>query len=378
MKKILYIGDGATLSHVLRPLELAERFYDEHKQHIDKIEVHFACDIKYRSFITNKEFIFHEITSMDSEVFLESLRLGENVFTYEYLSDCLREDEEIINLIKPNIIYSDFRFSMYICAYYHKIQYYCITNAYWSIYSLIERPLLGTIDISSASMYSRKRLEKNYSRYVSKFLRDYNFLRRERNMSVVESIEEMYCAGDFVLYADLPEFAPVSELRSNESYIGPVTGKIKSFLNIETEEAVEKIKHIKNNSDSFVVYLSLGSSGNNEVLENCLKVLDKINAKVFLTTAGKVVGKTPQNVYKYNYLYADTVLPFIDLAITNGGSGSNYQMYEHNVELIALPDNVDQFLSSSMIERLHLGTVIWPDKASDYNILLDTILKIIK
>lgn len=135
MKKILYIGEGVTLSHILRPLELAEKCYDEYEICKENVEIHFVCDERYKLFITYKNFFFHKITTMSSESFLEHLNSGEKVFDYEYLSNCLREDEEIVNSIVPDIIYSDFRFSMYICAYKHNIQYYSITNAYWSPYS---------------------------------------------------------------------------------------------------------------------------------------------------------------------------------------------------------------------------------------------------
>lgn len=117
MKKNLYIGEGVTLSHILRPLELAEKCYDEYAISKENVEIHFACDERYKLFITNKNFIFHKITTMSSESFLKSLKSGEKVFDYEYLSNCLREDEELVNSIMPDIIYSDYRFSMYnLCA----------------------------------------------------------------------------------------------------------------------------------------------------------------------------------------------------------------------------------------------------------------------
>lgn len=225
-------------------------------------------------------------------------------------------------------------------------------------------------------MYSKKALEKNYLRYVSKFLRDYNYILTENNMNIVESIEEMYCNGDFTLFADLPELAPVSKLRPNERYIGPITGKIKKFLSPETEEAIAKIKKVKDTSNSLIVYLSLGSLGNYEVLKNCFCVLSEINAKVFITAAEEVIDELPENVYMYKYLYVDYILPFIDLAITNGGSGANYQAYEHNVKLIALPSNVDQLLSCSMIEIQNAGIVITRNNANDFDTLLDAVLKI--
>lgn len=378
MKRVLYIGEGVTASHVIRPLELAEKLYSESICSGEEVEIHFACDKTYKKFIQNERFIFHEITSMKSAIFQQRLKEGKVIFDYEYLSECMKEDEVLLRNIKPSLIISDFRFTMRICAKKYDIPFHVIANAYWSPKSLIERPMNWGSNGGGNQFYSKKDLEKNYLRYVSRFLRDYNYLLSENDMEMVESIEDMYCSGDAVLYADIESFAPVSSLRENEKYIGPVTGKIEYFRTKETDYALSKIKQLKETADRSLVYLSMGSSGNFSIIENYLTVLAEQNVNIIVTGGELNITSSQKNVYSSSYLYMEDIMPYMDVAITNGGSGANYQAYEAKVPIIALPSNVDQVLACARIEQLKAGIVIpdWKLKTSDA--IVNTLLDILK
>lgn len=373
-KRVLYIGEGVTLSHLVRPLELAER--QCRIGNSDEI-VHFACDERYYDFIVSKNWKYHKIHTMSQDTFFKRLNSGQVVFDYEYLSNCMNEDEALIEEINPHVIYSDFRLSMYICARRHKITYYAITNAYWSQYSLIERPVKWINKKMVLNACNMQFSKKNYVRYVGRFLRDYNYIRIENGMPIVESIEELYCAGDYTLFSDIPELAPVSNLMPNESYIKPLTGKIEYFKTKETEEALKKIQKIKNASNDCLVYLSMGTSGDYSVLSELLKILSGFNVNVFLTIANNVVIDLPDNVYCYSYLYIDAIMPYMDVAITNGSSGSVYQAYLNGVKIIAIPTNVDQVLACSKIEEQDLGYIIDKDVYNRYSIFEDIIAQVI-
>lgn len=376
MKHILYIGEGVTLSHLVRPLELAEMHCRNRKdRHSEKI--HFACDERYSDFLTCENLEYHKIHTMSGNTFFERLNSGQIVFDYEYLSNCIKEDESLIKTIHPDIIYSDFRFSMYICAKKYNITYYAITNAYWSPYSLVERPIMWQSKKITLNICNWKFMKKNYLRYVSKFLRDYNFLRVENGMPIVESIEELYCSGDYTLFTDIPKLAPVSKLMPTEFYISPLTGKIKYFKTKDTEIVLRMIQELKKNPNIYLAYLSMGTSGDYSILSKVLMELEDINIKVFMTVANNTIIDLPNNVYCYSYLYVDAIMPYMDVAITNGGSGSIYQAYLNGVKVIAIPDNVDQILASSKIEETNVGYVIDKNSYNSFVTFKDKIIQII-
>lgn len=397
MKKILYVGDGVTLAHVVRPLELAERKLgesgsqknvcdsrenetDSHESAAGEIQVHFACDEKYKSLLVVSDIVYHPIHTMDREIFLNRLASGQPVFDYTYLAQCMAEDETLIEEICPDEIYMDFRFTMYLCAKKHGVRCATITNAYWSAFSLIDRPVFGMNVVSGQSFSNSLMAKKGYARYVSRFLRDLNFLRVEQGMEEVSSIEEMYCAGDVTLFADFPELAPVSVLALTESYIGPLTGKIKAFQTPETEDALRRIKKIKENPKARFVYFSLGSSGDYGKIQDYLSAFGEINAYFFVTVAhyektDKIINaeKHEENVFCYHNLNVDAIMPYMDLAITNGGSGANYQAYENHVKIIAMPDNVDQMLASSKLEEVGAGIVLDKNQRANGKLLGEKI-----
>jgi UDP:flavonoid glycosyltransferase YjiC (YdhE family) len=126
----------------------------------------------------------------------------------------------------------------------------------------------------------------------------------------------MYTEGSYVLYPDIPEFVPASNLPTNHRYVGicqwtPPTAK-PDWWDRMLEDPKPK------------VFISLGSSGPLRALPALLEALSKLPVAVLIATSGRTMPRLRPGAY-----VAD-LLPFTETArqarvvVSHGGSGGLY------------------------------------------------------
>jgi UDP:flavonoid glycosyltransferase YjiC (YdhE family) len=107
------------------------------------------------------------------------------------------------------------------------------------------------------------------------------------------------------------------------------------------------------------VYVTLGSSGPAEVLQNVLDGLAGLPLELIASTAGRVEALcVPANARVADMLPGDQACKAADLVICNGGSPGTYQALAHGKPVIGLATNMDQFLNMVAVEHAGCGRLL--------------------
>jgi UDP:flavonoid glycosyltransferase YjiC (YdhE family) len=167
----------------------------------------------------------------------------------------------------------------------------------------------------------------------------------------------MYTEGSYVLYPDIPEFVPASNLPANHRYVGicqwtPPTAKPDWWDRMLADQRPK-------------VFISLGSSGPLRALPALLEALSKLPVAVLIATSGRTMPRFGPGAY-----VAD-LLPFTETAaqarvvVSHGGSGGLYPAIAAGTPVLGIPSNADQQLSTAVLEESGAGLGVRVEEASE-------------
>jgi len=190
------------------------------------------------------------------------------------------------------------------------------------------------------------------------FAFELNRIRKHYGLETKNDFRQLYTDGDFNAYLDLPEFSEIKKLPENHFFLGPV------LWNATGPELPHKIEN--------GIYISMGSTGNNELIAPILKAV--LNTKAFVILSGISDAEKIELLRKYPDLInrswvqqlvdPDRILGQCNLTICHGGSGTVYQSLAHGTPVLCFPSNPDQYLVSYAVHNHNLGDYIEKGKSS--------------
>lgn len=350
-KRILFVAEAATLAHVARPLVLSAGL------DASRFDLFMACEL--RSHWLLREFPGERLTldSMGSAHFLTALAQGKPLFDEITLHRYVRADLALIDQIQPDVIVGDFRLSLSVSARLSGIPYVTISNCYWSPYwrplryPVPNLPLTRMLPLPIADMLFQVARPLAFALHC----RPLNQVRRHYGLASLGSdLRRIYTDADQTLYADVPELFPGVQLPVHHHFIGPVLWS----------PPVSKPDWWDDLPDNRpVVYVTLGSSGQVNLLPQVLDALSALNVTVIASTAGGVVpDHLPVNARVAAYLPGEEAARRASLVICNGGSPTSQQALVSGVPVIGIASNLDQFLNMKTIQDAGAGAVIRTDR----------------
>ncbi|MCB9757569.1 MAG: hypothetical protein H6753_03985 [Candidatus Omnitrophica bacterium] len=355
-KKILFVGEGASLAHIVRPLALS-KYLD-----LDRFEISFACAEWYQWLIDDSGFTFHPLLTMPGEEFRQLLNRGKPLYDQQRLKEYIDSELILLKKISPDLVISDFRLSLNISTAVYQLPHIAFANAFWSPYST-QRRILPNLPIGKLAGRTLGQIIFDMSYPLASYLfhaKGINELRKSYHLPILKSLEEVYTCGNWTLYLDIPSLAPTKDLPSHQKYIGPIL----EMPHIPLPEWWQQWP-----KDKPIVYVSLGSTGDVPVLEKIIRSLDRPEITVLLATAQRITRKHwPKNFFVAPYIPGQEAAKNAHLMLFNGGSGSAYQPLSCGRPVIGFPTNMDQFLCISMIAAQGAGKLITSDKATIKNI----------
>ena len=345
-KRILFIGEAVTLAHIARPFVLANSL-DQ-----NNYDVHFACDERFNNLFDFEGLNIHPIYSISSERFLRALSKGSPVYDFFSLKNYVEEDLKILEEVNPDVVVGDFRLSLAISAKLRQTAYVTITNAYWGPYTIQKYPV-PEIPITSVFGPKIAQFLFNLARPVAFGLHTLPFNKACKHFGVPplsNDLREIYTQADLTLYADPLELFHTGTLPINHKFVGPILWSPNTKLPAWWQDVPNDIP---------AVFLTLGSSGNRNVLPQILNTLGRLPVTVLLSTAGHDFETSlPENTFKAKFLPGQVVCNRADLVICNGGSPSTYQSLAEGTPVIGIPSNLDQFLNMQALQNYGVGTTI--------------------
>lgn len=345
--RILFLAETVTLAHFARPLVLAQALDP------GRYDIHLAADPRYRDLMEDTPHVsFMPIHSIPSARFTRALARGKPVYDQQTLARYAAEDIRLLEELRPDLVVGDFRLSLAVSAPATGIPYATITNAYWSPYARTRYPVpeLPMVRLLGVSLGQRL---FDIARPLAFALhaRPLNRLRRRYGLpSLGHDVRAAYTWADYTLYAEIPEAVPMAPLPTSHRYLGPILWS----THCQTPDWWHALP-----TDRPVVYVTLGSSGQSELLPRILQALADSDVTVIASTAGKTRHRDqPANAFTADYLPGDLATRRASLVICNGGSLTTYQALAAGVPVIGIASNMDQLLNMQMLERMGAGITI--------------------
>jgi UDP:flavonoid glycosyltransferase YjiC (YdhE family) len=344
--RILFVAEAVTLAHVARPLALA-RSLDP-----GSFDIHFARHPRYRELMGQVEFSEHEIHSIAPQQFMQALASGSPLYDFATLKQYVEEDLKLISAIQPDIIVGDFRLTLAVSARKAAIPYVALGNAYWSPHC--------TQDYTVPELPFTRMLGPAVGQWVFSLARPVAFalhcvpmhrLTRSYGMpSLGCDLRRVYTNGDYTLYADIPELYQMSNMPATHRFIGPVDWSPEFPLPDWWGELPQDVPF---------VYVTLGSSGQAELLPTLVAALGQLEVTALVSTAGAPLPReTPDNVFVAPYLPGEKCVELASLVICNGGSPGTYQALLRGVPVIGIATNLDQYLNMGAIVKTGAGQLL--------------------
>lgn len=289
-QRILFVGEAATLAHVVRPFVLA-RSLDP-----SRYEVHFACDPRFNKLLGPLPFPHHPIHTVPSEEVLLKIAQGRLFYNTRTLRKYIAADRKILNEIAPDVVVGDNRLSLSVSARLAGIPYIAIANAYWSPQARRRFPLP---DVPWTRFFGVRPVSILYRLYRPLIFALYclplNWLRRKHGLSSLGwDLCRIFTDGDYTLYADVPELVPTYNLPANHRYLGPV---------LWSPDVKPPTWWHSLPTDRPIIYATLGSSGGKNLLQVVLNALADLPVTVIAATAGRNhLKNVPANAFVADYL----------------------------------------------------------------------------
>jgi UDP:flavonoid glycosyltransferase YjiC (YdhE family)/ubiquinone/menaquinone biosynthesis C-methylase UbiE len=354
-RRVLLFAEAVTLAHVARPLALARaldrRLYD----------VVLASDPRFASLSPGLPFPVRSVTSVSTDRFLKSLDRGSPVYDVETLRSYVREDLEVIRETEPDVIVGDFRLSLSVSARLAGVPYMAITDACWSPYgrqrySLGEHPMAQLLGVTAAQAVFRLIRPLAFAYHCLPL----NRVRREFGLpSLGYDLRHAYTDADEVLYADIPELAPLLGLPENHHYLGPVLWS-PAVAPPDWWPAVSRQRP--------VIYVTFGTSGHSDtLLPLTLRALADLPVSVVAATAGRTsAGRPiPGNAFVTDFLDGQRAAARSSLVICNGGTLTVQQALCARVPVLGIASNMNQHLNMRTVRRTGAGELLRAGSATE-------------
>jgi UDP:flavonoid glycosyltransferase YjiC (YdhE family) len=121
-------------------------------------------------------------------------------------------------------------------------------------------------------------------------------------------------------------------------------------------------------SERPVIYLTLGTVvATDEILQPAIDGLASLDAEVLVTLGsapGSDLGPVPSNVHVEAFVDQARLMPYLDLVVHHGGSGTILAALVNGVPQVLTPKGADQFLNGDLIATAGLAEVLLPGEST--------------
>jgi UDP:flavonoid glycosyltransferase YjiC (YdhE family) len=351
--KILFVAEAVTLAHVGRPIALARALDPQ------LYDVHFACAAGYDFCFADCAFTRWDIRSIPGQQFLDALAQGKPVYDAATLSRYVEDDLALLAQVQPDVVVGDFRLSLSVSARIAKVPYVAVINAYWSPhvaqrYQVPNIPLTRFLPVPVATVLFRAARPLAFAMHSLPL----NGVRRKHGLPALGfDLRRVYTDADHTLYADVPEMFPPVAMPARHSYLGPVTWSPP----LATPDWWDTLP-----ADKPIVYVTLGSSGQGELLPLVMQALSSLPVTVIAATAGNIdLAAVPANAHVARFLPGEAAAGRASLVICNGGSPTSNQALAAGVPVLGIASNLDQFLNMDGVTSAGAGKLLRADRLTE-------------
>ncbi len=340
-RRILFVAEAISLAHVARTTALADTL------NRDEFDIHFASSGEFAFCHADRQWQFHRVHSISTQCFQRRLELGLPVYSRADLECYIADDLRLIEAVSPELIVHDFRLSMSIAARLANVPLLSLCNAHWSPYV---RPMpVQAPNLPIARLLGYRLMDTIFRALWPLANRMHvapiNSVRRQYGLPPYGSLSEFYCDGDVVMYSDTAQLTPLDAAPASHCHIGSVIWSPQTVYPAWWGQAV--------NCRERRVYITLGSSGNTDLLPDVIAACRSAGLVCLVATAGHcdMVHRVhrPPAVYAADFLPGSESAALADFVICNGGSATSHQALAQGRAVLGICSNLDQVLTMQRI-----------------------------
>ncbi|MCD2451335.1 hypothetical protein GO003_013130 [Methylicorpusculum oleiharenae] len=354
--KIVAVANAHALAHVSRLLEIAKIL----KMH--EHEIVFAGYGKFLQIARDAGFEIEVLPYISIEQIIKAVRSQKlnELYRFTELESFIKAEIDFLKRVKPDLVLIDNRPTARTSADYCGIKTVSVLNVHMSSFRKLPffspgdyMGLLGFLDPIETKIECYF-----YDRFV---MNDLNKVRKK--MGLKPYFGNQHEEGDLSLFADIPEFNPVSHLANHTRYVGPITW----HNDFPAPACLDKLE--KNRK---TIYVSLGS----ESLEGLVEELGELTSLgvQIIVACGKLPKQwnqdLPPHFFLEEYVNTDKVLTKCDLVCCHGGNGTLYQALAFGLPVVAVATHAEQYIGAKRIEQLGLGRALTLDRVRKKGILV--------
>jgi UDP:flavonoid glycosyltransferase YjiC (YdhE family) len=357
-RRVLFIGESITLSHVVRPYVLLTMLDPE------QWEIWFAFDPKYRALLALPAHV-NDI-ALSSKMARKSLErvalMQEEFYDVGTLEQYIREDIRLLQRLRPDVVVGDMRQSLIISSRRCGIPFVNIQSAHWHPWSdtqfhspvnpfaaLLPNPLASTL-FDAVMVVSQPLATLGQSLLCLKYAVGVPGL----------TIKHVLSDGDYLVFPDIPEWSSFAEAPNNAAFVGPL---------LWTPEVAQPAWWDRLPRGRAVVYVGLGSSGQVRLLQMIIDVLSEFPVDLIVSTAGRMkLEQLPDQAYGAEFIDGAAAARMARLTLCNGGSQSVPQALAEGCPVLAVTSNIDQAGFMTRIEALGAGHALMESSINKENL----------
>ena len=352
--KILIFTEGNWLSHISRPLVIANKLRQSGHQVI------FCCSGIYANLILKDRFPVNPIYTKEPNLGLDKARRLGTSYDQSMVRKYLEADIQCIREHSPDLVVGDFRLTLGSSAEYCKVPYVSLLNGYWTNYYSASHTAPESLSIVNI-------LGSKISNYFYPILK-YYFLKlaalpfnNERRRLGLDSKRNLFdiMASDFAnIIVDLPEFTPLKNLPSNYHVVGPIIWE----PTMEPPLWLSKI-----NPNIPTIYFTIGTTGYNQYFRTAIDLFGGKKYQVIMVTGEfNMPEEVPSNFFTARYAPGLQVMEISDIVICHGGNGTIYQALSKGTPIIGIPTMHDQWFNMERVEALGVGVKLSEKKFTSH------------
>jgi len=352
-QRVLFVAEAVTLAHVGRMYALAAMVDRSRYTPV------LAWHPRYNHLLGELDDEFYPLESISSEVFVERLRTAKPVYDFHIMEEYATWELEVFREACPDAVVGDFRLSLATSARIAEIPYINVVNAHWSPFA---KPRFIVPDSPPARMFGPWLAQRVFDLarplFFLAYANDFNRLAEKFGRpSFGYDLRKIYCEGDRTLYPDIPEITPTFNLPPSHRYLGPVPWSPE----LPTPAFLDRL-----DTDRPVIYVSMGTSGDVELMPHILEALSKLPVQVVAATGGRIDPRSPSaDIHLVDFLSGEAACEKADLMIFNGGVGGTQQALAAGIPVIGVPSNLDQFLNMHFVKTAGFGRLVRGDRVKD-------------
>jgi UDP:flavonoid glycosyltransferase YjiC (YdhE family) len=342
-KKILIISDAVTLAHPLRTIALANTLSP------DEYDVSIYFSDNYQSLYDRSIHPVRPIYSISPADFVRIVSDATPIYTFDVIKRYIKDELDIIDLKKPDLIIGENRHTLQISARKKSIPYLNIMDFYWSRYfkcpyKLPPIPLSRFISIDILDMVFNA--VPNMLSLPHTIPMD--VYRYKSNLPLMMGdVKGMYTDADYVGYFNIPSLYNSTQIPNTHTFIGSVD-------ETTLPDRPDWLSTIQKNKP--VIFMNLGSSGNKKLLAPLSHaILNRMDCHLIMATATKdIIEGIHPKTHVTSFIDNSAVFEIADLYICNGGM-SIFSGIMRGVFGIGVCSNLDQCMNTVSLEQMHLA-----------------------